>query len=148
MGGVGYETLEALGMSATFYKFKQRCGLVPAERLVLSNPHSSQPSVAGHSNKKKINLDIKLIISGLLMVHLLFAWTTHYFILNSKRLNKRQKSNWLLLNWSIPILWSIIVRIKLKEKKNDVMTKAKRKRSSGNNTDNWMGMTGGGSDSI
>jgi len=40
-GSLNNETLVAFGMSATINEFKQWCGLVVAERLVLSNPHSS-----------------------------------------------------------------------------------------------------------
>jgi hypothetical protein len=38
---IDQDTLVVLGKSATINKFKQRCGLVREERLVLSNPHSS-----------------------------------------------------------------------------------------------------------
>jgi len=40
-GFVDYETLVALGKSATINKFKQRCSSVVEERTLLSNPHSS-----------------------------------------------------------------------------------------------------------
>jgi len=40
-GFIGYETLVALGKSATINKFKQGFGYVRDERLVHSNPHSS-----------------------------------------------------------------------------------------------------------
>ncbi len=40
-GIIVQDTLVALGKSATINKFKQQCGLVLEERLVLSNPHSS-----------------------------------------------------------------------------------------------------------
>ncbi len=33
-GFIGYETLVALGKSASIIKFKKRCGLVETERLV------------------------------------------------------------------------------------------------------------------
>jgi len=38
-GFISYESLAALGKSATIYKFKQPCGLVLEESEVLSNPH-------------------------------------------------------------------------------------------------------------
>jgi hypothetical protein len=37
LGFIGQESLVVLGKSATIYKFKQRCGLMLVERLVLSN---------------------------------------------------------------------------------------------------------------
>jgi len=40
-GFIGQVTLAALAKSATINKFKQRCGYVREERLVLSSPHSS-----------------------------------------------------------------------------------------------------------
>jgi hypothetical protein len=109
--------------------------------------HASR-AVAGHSGEKqKFDLNIELTIAGILTIHLLLAWRTHYFITNLNKLTERQKSDQLLLNWSIPIIWSMVVRLRFKKKKIDVMTKDKRKRSSGTNTDDWMGLTGGGSDS-
>jgi hypothetical protein len=92
-------------------------------------------------------LKTELIIAGLLTIHLLIAWPTHYFINKTDRLNESQKSNYFLLIWCIPILWSLFVRVKFMKKEIDVMTKDKRKRNSGTNSDNWMGITGGGSDS-
>lgn len=97
--------------------------------------------------KENFDLNIELTIAGILTIHLLLAWRTHYFITNLNKLTERQKSDQLLLNWSIPIIWSMVVRLKFKKKKIDVMTKDKRKRTSGINTDDWMGLTGGGSDS-
>jgi len=40
-GFIGQDIMVALGMSATIYKFKQRCGLVLDERILLSISHSS-----------------------------------------------------------------------------------------------------------
>ena len=40
-GFIGFETMAALGKSATNCKFIIGCGLEEMESLVLSNPHSS-----------------------------------------------------------------------------------------------------------
>ena len=40
-GFIDQDTLVGIGESSTINKFKQRCGYVREESLVLSNPHSS-----------------------------------------------------------------------------------------------------------
>ncbi len=40
-GFIIVDSVVALGMSATNYKFKQRCGLVVEEGILFSNPYSS-----------------------------------------------------------------------------------------------------------
>ena len=94
-------------------------------------------------------MDVKLFIAFLLIVHLIIAWRTHIFILKSRKLNESQKSLNLLLNWSIPIVWSIIVRMILKETKIKVMTKKNRRRKSSSNSNGWDSSLGdGGFDSF
>ena len=50
-GFIGQDTLVVVRKSATNCKFINRCGFEQMERLVLSNPHSSQLGVQAHSAK-------------------------------------------------------------------------------------------------
>ena len=65
-------------------------------------------------------------------------------ILSSNKLNEPQKKTNIWLNWIIPFVWALIVKIILKEPKIKVMTKRNRRRKSGGGTDNWGHLTGDG----
>lgn len=50
---IGQEILVELGKFGTNCKFINRCGLVAEERISLSNPHSSWPSVTTNGKFQK-----------------------------------------------------------------------------------------------
>lgn len=86
------------------------------------------------------------IIIGLIFItHVLLAYRTQLLINDSDYLTASRKRINTILNWTIPFVWSFVARNYLKAEKLTAMTKSKRDRKSGgNNSDNWIGLTGGG----
>jgi hypothetical protein len=63
-------------------------------------------------------------------------------ISKSKCLNRNQKKVNILLIWLIPFIWGLIVRGIINPKGYSIMTKNKRGKNRGKNTDNWESLTG------
>ena len=89
-----------------------------------------------------------IFLGIVLLLHLIYVWRTQLKINETTSFNPFQKRSNSVLIRIIPFFWSLITRNIIREPKIQVMTKSHRKRgSSGDNSDNWMGLTGrGGSD--
>ena len=89
-------------------------------------------------------MNIYIIFVLIFICHIAFAWRTQLMINRSIVFNSFQKQFNSILSWVIPFLWSFIVRSVLKERNNSVNTKTRRRKSKGNNSDNWENLTGYG----
>lgn len=91
------------------------------------------------------NMEANIFLGIVSLLHVIYAWRTQLKINETTSFNSFQKRFNSVLIWVIPFFWSLITRSIIREPKIQVMTKSHRKRgSSGDNSDNWMGLTGGG----
>ena len=85
-----------------------------------------------------------VVIGIILIVHVLVALNAINLINKSIKFNSSQKIINTILVWTIPFLWSFLVRNILKEPEIKIMTRNKRKRKSNGNSSSWEGLTGSG----
>ena len=85
-----------------------------------------------------------IFIGIILILHILLSYNVTNQILETDFLKKKQKRINIMLTWSIPFVWSFIVKNMIKSSDIEIMTKSNRKGKGGRNSDNWMHLTGGG----
>lgn len=84
------------------------------------------------------------VLGIILIVHILVALNAIKMINKSVKFNASQKRINTILVWTIPFLWSFLVRNILKEPEIKIMTRNKRKKNSKGNTSSWQSLTGHG----
>ena len=89
-------------------------------------------------------MTLQLILGILLLLHVYDSYTTQLMLNKANALGDRQKQWNTILIWIIPLIWPLLVRSMIKEKRLTVMTKGKRKPNRRGGTDDWGNLTGYG----